>query len=199
MQIKSWEDGQQFWGRGSPEAGSGGKEEMEEESERRSAEKAVAEDEGTAPLPERVLKSYIMWHLNHQCLSATWIASLSILPHGPCPASMEAWRLGWYELDETHAIWPFPDVSSQVQVGGSPVYKCDRKLGKGGFGQVYVGRKINGGTERVGPQAVEVIEILSSLLTASSYLTTALNIVSNNIIDQSFHCVRTSLWSDTGS
>eukprot|EP00850_Spirogloea_muscicola_P021309 SM000244S08544 [mRNA] locus=s244:70011:74837:+ [translate_table: standard] len=71
--------------------------EMEEESERRSADKAANEEEGsTAPLPER------------------------------------------------------------VQVGGSPVYKMERKLGKGGFGQVYVGRRVNGGTERSGPQAVEV-------------------------------------------
>jgi serine/threonine protein kinase len=44
----------------------------------------------------------------------------------------------------------------QVQVSGSPVYKIERKLGKGGFGQVYVGRRVSGGTERTGPQAVEV-------------------------------------------
>lgn len=70
---------------------------MEEESERRSAEKAAGDDDGSAaPLPER------------------------------------------------------------VQVGGSPMYKIERKLGKGGFGQVYVGRKVGGGTERTGPQAVEV-------------------------------------------
>lgn len=36
---------------------------------------------------------------------------------------------------------PFPD---KVQVGGSPVYKVERKLGKGGFGQVFVGRRISG-------------------------------------------------------
>jgi hypothetical protein len=29
----------------------------------------------------------------------------------------------------------------QVQVGGSPVYIVDKKLGKGGFGQVYMGRR----------------------------------------------------------
>lgn len=46
----------------------------------------------------------------------------------------------------------------QVQVGGSPVYKIERKLGKGGFGQVYVGRRISGGNaiERTGPGAIEV-------------------------------------------
>ena len=46
----------------------------------------------------------------------------------------------------------------QVQVGGSPVYKIERKLGKGGFGQVYVGRRLSGGSERTGPLAVEVYD-----------------------------------------
>ncbi|PSR96882.1 Casein kinase 1-like protein [Actinidia chinensis var. chinensis] len=49
---------------------------------------------------------------------------------------------------------PLPE---RVQVGGSPVYRIDRKLGKGGFGQVYVGRRISGGTsDRNGPGASEV-------------------------------------------
>lgn len=46
----------------------------------------------------------------------------------------------------------------QVQVGGSPLYRIERKLGKGGFGQVYVGRRmgvVNSG-ERTGAGAVEV-------------------------------------------
>lgn len=45
----------------------------------------------------------------------------------------------------------------KVQVGGSPVYKIERKLGKGGFGQVFVGRRAHGGNERSsGAGAVEV-------------------------------------------
>ncbi|KVH90608.1 Protein kinase, ATP binding site-containing protein [Cynara cardunculus var. scolymus] len=47
-------------------------------------------------------------------------------------------------------------VPERVQVGNSPLYRTERKLGKGGFGQVYVGRKVSGGTERTGPDAVEV-------------------------------------------
>ncbi|KAJ0791429.1 hypothetical protein HanOQP8_Chr01g0005441 [Helianthus annuus] len=49
-----------------------------------------------------------------------------------------------------------PAVPERVQVGNSPISKTDRKLGKGGFGQVYVGRRVSGGTERTGPDAVEV-------------------------------------------
>ncbi|GJM93164.1 hypothetical protein PR202_ga09695 [Eleusine coracana subsp. coracana] len=50
--------------------------------------------------------------------------------------------------DEGNAT-PVPDM---VQVGNSPKYRVDRKLGKGGFGQVYVGRRISA----VGPGAAEV-------------------------------------------
>lgn len=46
---------------------------------------------------------------------------------------------------------------SQVQVGGSPQYKVERKLGKGGFGQVFVGRRVSGGNDRTsGSGAIEV-------------------------------------------
>ena len=58
----------------------------------------------------------------------------------------------------------------QVQVGGSPVYKIERKLGKGGFGQVYVGRRISGGSERSGPQAVEVRATLNFGAVLYSYV-----------------------------
>ncbi|KAG6669266.1 hypothetical protein CIPAW_01G232300 [Carya illinoinensis] len=51
---------------------------------------------------------------------------------------------------------PLPE---KVQVGGSPMYRIDRKLGKGGFGQVYVGRRVSAlsANERTtGSGAVEV-------------------------------------------
>lgn len=56
--------------------------------------------------------------------------------------------------EEEGSTAPFPE---RVQVGGSPLYKIERKLGKGGFGQVFVGRRVHGGTERTsGPGAMEV-------------------------------------------
>ncbi|KAJ7513987.1 hypothetical protein O6H91_23G021800 [Diphasiastrum complanatum] len=54
---------------------------------------------------------------------------------------------------EEEGAAPLPE---RVQVGGSPMYKVERKLGKGGFGQVYVGRRLSAGSERTGPQALEV-------------------------------------------
>ncbi|XP_021643046.2 casein kinase 1-like protein HD16 isoform X1 [Hevea brasiliensis] len=55
--------------------------------------------------------------------------------------------------EEEGSTSPLPE---RVQFGNSPVYKLERKLGKGGFGQVYVGRRVSGGTGRTGPDAVEV-------------------------------------------
>uniref|UniRef100_A0A162ACT5 non-specific serine/threonine protein kinase n=1 Tax=Daucus carota subsp. sativus TaxID=79200 RepID=A0A162ACT5_DAUCS len=56
-------------------------------------------------------------------------------------------------VEEDTSAAPVPE---RVQVGNSPVYKTERKLGKGGFGQVYVGRRVSGGTERTGADAIEV-------------------------------------------
>ncbi|XP_008787870.1 casein kinase 1-like protein HD16 [Phoenix dactylifera] len=56
--------------------------------------------------------------------------------------------------EEEGSTAPFPE---RVQVGGSPVYKIERRLGKGGFGQVFVGRRVSGGSERAtGAGALEV-------------------------------------------
>lgn len=49
-----------------------------------------------------------------------------------------------------------------MQIGNSPVYKLDRKLGKGGFGQVYIGRRVSGGSGTIGPDAYEVFTSPSS-------------------------------------
>nr|GEW12257.1 casein kinase 1-like protein HD16 [Tanacetum cinerariifolium] len=56
-------------------------------------------------------------------------------------------------VEEEGNMAPVPE---RVQVGSSPVYKTERKLGKGGFGQVYVGKRVSGGFGRTGPDAVEV-------------------------------------------
>ncbi|XP_048139584.1 casein kinase 1-like protein HD16 isoform X2 [Rhodamnia argentea] len=61
-----------------------------------------------------------------------------------------------HAAEEEGSTAPLPE---KVQVGGSPVYKIDRKLGKGGFGQVYVGRRVSAGSSSditTGPGAVEV-------------------------------------------
>eukprot|EP01018_Ginkgo_biloba_P039928 Gb_06673 [translate_table: standard] len=55
--------------------------------------------------------------------------------------------------EEEGSTAPLPE---RVQVGNSPVYKIEKKLGKGGFGQVYVGRRLSGATERPGVDALEV-------------------------------------------
>lgn len=47
-------------------------------------------------------------------------------------------------------------LPKQVQVGGSPEYIVERKLGKGGFGQVFVGRRLNATKTKDGPNANQV-------------------------------------------
>jgi len=45
---------------------------------------------------------------------------------------------------------PLPE---KCQVGGSPIFILERKLGKGGFGQVYVGRRTVATRDKEGPNA----------------------------------------------
>ncbi|KAI8106201.1 hypothetical protein M9435_000748 [Picochlorum sp. BPE23] len=47
-------------------------------------------------------------------------------------------------------------VPEKVQVGGSPVYLMDKKLGKGGFGQVYLGKRAQATKDTEGPNANQV-------------------------------------------
>lgn len=76
-------------------------------------------------------------------------------------ANMDDYNSGGKSNDKGHAaddegtLAPLPE---RVQVGGSPMYRIERKLGKGGFGQVYVGRRVSGGVanDRSGSGATEV-------------------------------------------
>ncbi|XP_021765336.1 casein kinase 1-like protein HD16 isoform X2 [Chenopodium quinoa] len=57
-----------------------------------------------------------------------------------------------FEYDDCMDIVP-----KEVQVGGSPLYKVAKKLGKGGFGQVYVGCRVSSvANMKKGSDAVEV-------------------------------------------
>lgn len=146
-------------------SGSEEREEMEEESEKKSGDKAAAgEEEGnTAPLPERVccfcaleaagfsIGEYLKIGCCQRGFIHIWFLTCSFSVRGNLVEAI--WRNQPFSCTGFHKVF---HLGLQVQVGGSPVYKIDRKLGKGGFGQVYVGRRISGGTERIGPQAVEV-------------------------------------------
>ncbi|KAI7992180.1 Casein kinase 1-like protein HD16 [Camellia lanceoleosa] len=58
---------------------------------------------------------------------------------------MELQGKGASRQDSGETLYVFSSICS-VQLGNSPIYKLERKLGKGDFGQVYVGRRVTGGS-----------------------------------------------------
>ncbi|XAR53322.1 Non-specific serine/threonine protein kinase [Bertholletia excelsa] len=81
---------------------------------------------------------------------ATAVREVAAIP-GELAAVRSAEKLA--ATDKDGNLSPLPE---RVQLGNSPVYKIERKLGKGGFGQVYVGRRLTGGSGISGADAVEV-------------------------------------------
>lgn len=105
-----------------------GKEEAQPEKEK--IEEKVKEDEGsTVPLPDKVRG---MARRNVECFFDAQCPR--VRPRQPWCSTLASPR-------------------SQVQVGGSPEYYVERKLGKGGFGQVFIGRRVAASKAKDGPQA----------------------------------------------
>ena len=118
---------------------------MDEASEERSQEKVAAEADGVddkeAPVPERVRRAGVAEGLI--CVSPSLVERL--LPAATAAPNSTSAR---------------PCLPPQAQVGASPQYNVERKLGKGGFGQVYVGRRMGvtgrAALETSGPNAYQV-------------------------------------------
>ncbi|MEW5311280.1 MAG: hypothetical protein WDW38_003008 [Sanguina aurantia] len=76
----------------------------------------------------------------------------------PQPARLKLKEEGQAEKEKAAAAKEEEEASTaplpeKVCVGGSPEYLVERKLGKGGFGQVYVGRRVLPNKTKDGPQA----------------------------------------------
>lgn len=89
------------------------------------------------------------------CVERRWQASegcrLNTPVPGVCAAHIHLNTAGVpYMSPGVFLCYPFP---LQVQVGGSPLYIVDKKLGKGGFGQVYMGRRQQPTKEKDGANA----------------------------------------------
>ncbi|XP_028550389.1 casein kinase 1-like protein HD16 isoform X2 [Dendrobium catenatum] len=52
-----------------------------------------------------------------------------------------------------------PSLPEKVQIGNSPVYKIERKLGKGGFGQVCLGRRISATNAKDRISGISALEV----------------------------------------
>ena len=99
---------------------------VDEVSEERSGDQPAGDDDATtAPVPERVS-----------------IGRDPVIIPRKSRLNLDSQQRVY--LGKSRALLTSPDPShhSQAQVGGSPVYIVERKLGKGGFGQVYVGRRV---------------------------------------------------------
>jgi hypothetical protein len=97
------------------------------------------EEEGsTAPLPEKV-RLELGEQAAMMCMRARMASSIKL--HTSARAA------------SLRCTSPTP---MQVQVGGGPEYFVDRKLGKGGFGQVFIGRRVNTTKQKDGANANQV-------------------------------------------
>ncbi|KAK9865660.1 hypothetical protein WJX84_010707 [Apatococcus fuscideae] len=73
----------------------------------------------------------------------------------PMPVAEPAEDAGEVAEEDEENLHPVPQ---KVTVGGSPVYVVDKRLGKGGFGQVYLGKRLprrNVPASRASPVAIK--------------------------------------------
>lgn len=125
-----------------------------------------ADNDDAAPLPEKVggMQSpaaddgaRAFW-LAGPCRGCSWVSQTS---YYCCDRPGRATQPGWahtqqqqQQVETISCCCCFrAALLLQVQVGGGPEYYVDRKLGKGGFGQVFIGRRVNATKQRDGVNA----------------------------------------------